>query len=150
VSRVLGFSFFLLLLAAIALISLKSMRPIAASAALADVTDIDWSLVSLGDATIPTGSRLTLRFEAGGKLSGHGGCNDFFANYTVSGAGIAIGAIGATRKACAAPQMALETRFLDMLGKTSSIEMRGTTLALSGPDGEVLAAFERVSTFGRS
>lgn len=147
-SRIFGFTFFLLLLAAFALISLKGMRPIPASTSLADVMDIDWTLISVDDEMVGNISRVTLRLKAGGKMNGHGECNDFFADYTVSEAGIEIGTIGVTRKACAASQVNPETALLDALGRTSGLGLRGHRLVLTDPDGGVLAIFERVSPSG--
>lgn len=138
-SRILGFAFFLLLLAAVAFITLQDMKPIADSSADTPVTGIEWKPVSIGGQDVAQDAKLQLRFEVDGKLNGNGGCNSFFGNYTLTDAGIDIGSIGATRMACPEPQMDLETRFFLALEKASRFESRGKRLILSDDAGVELA-----------
>jgi putative lipoprotein len=140
-NRIMGFTFFLLLLAAIALISLQDMRPIAEGRAGSVFTGIDWRPVSIGDEPVDADTMLTLRFEVDGKIGGHGGCNLFFASYTTSQAGIDIGPIGATRMACPEPQMTLEQKLFDALDNTSAVELRDSRLHLVDSTGATLAVF---------
>ena len=140
-NRIMGFTFFLLLLAAIALISLKDMRPIAQSSAGTSVTGIDWRPVTLGDETVDADTVRTLRFDDDGKISGHGGCNRYFASYEITGSGISIGPVGATRMACPEPEMILEQRLFDILDGTSAIEIRESLLYLLDETGATLAVF---------
>lgn len=140
-NRVMGFAFFLLLLAAIALITLKDMRPIAQSSADTVITGIDWHPVSIGDDPVDVNTLLTLRFENDGKISGHGGCNRFFASYESTESGIKIGPVGSTRMACPEPQMSLEQRLFEVLDNTSAIEMRDARLYLVDQAGTTLAVF---------
>jgi heat shock protein HslJ len=106
-NRVMGFTFFLLLLAAIALISLRDMRPIADSNAGTVITGIDWQLISIDESVVESDAGVSIRFEVDGKISGHGGCNSFFSSYTMNESVIDIGPVGATRMACPEPQMQL-------------------------------------------
>lgn len=141
-SKVIGFAFFLLLLAAVAFITLKDMKPLASSTAQRPFTEIDWRPLSIGEEPVDAASMLRLRFANDGKLNGHGGCNRFSGTYTKTPTGIDISPVGATRMACPEPQMRLETRLFDALGQTAGIENRGGRLILSDASGRVLAVFE--------
>jgi heat shock protein HslJ len=140
-NRVIGFTFFLLLLAAVAFITLKDMKPIASSNADTPITGTDWRPVSIGDQMVASDTRLHLRFEVDGKLNGNGGCNSFFGSYTLGDSGIDIGPIGATRMACPQPQMDLEAKFFLALEKAEKIESRANRLVLSDSAGVELAVF---------
>jgi heat shock protein HslJ len=136
-----GFAFFLLLLAAVAFVSLKDMRPIAESSASTVFTGVDWLPVSIGGETVETDSKLSVRFEDNGKVSGYGGCNSFFSTYTVNDSSIEIGPIGATRMACPDPQMNREIRFFEALEGAKRIVTRGSRMRLSDAEDETLADF---------
>ncbi len=140
-SRILGFTFFLLLLAALAFITLKDMKPIADSSADTPITGTDWKPVSIGDQVVADDAKLQLRFEVDGKLNGSGGCNSFFGNYVLTESGIDIGPIGATRKACPQPQMDLESRFFLALENAERVKSHGNRLILSDLAGVELAVF---------
>jgi heat shock protein HslJ len=146
-NRVMGFTFFLLLLAAIALISLKDMRPIADSSASTVITGIDWQLISIDETAVETNAGLSIRFEPDGKISGHGGCNSFFSSYTMHESAIDIGPVGATRMACPEPQMQLEQLYFDVLDNASTAEVRGARMRLADGDNKTLAVFvDKAST----
>lgn len=141
-NRIIGFAFFLLLLAAVAFFTLQHMKPIADSNADTALAGTDWRPLSIGDLIVPGDSRLHLRFEVDGKLNGYGGCNSFFGTYTFDGSGIDIGSIGATRMACPEPQMELEAKFLLALENAELFEIRANHLLLSDGDGVELAVFK--------
>jgi heat shock protein HslJ len=145
VSRIIGFTFFLLLLAAVAFVTLKDMKPIADSNADTPITGTVWRPVSIGDQMVASDTRLHLRFEVDGKLNGNGGCNSFFGSYTLGESGIDIGPIGATRMACPEPQMELEAKFFLALQKAEKIESRANRLVLSDNTGVELAVFEEAA-----
>lgn len=82
-------------------------------------------------------TKLWVQF-AEGNVRGHAGCNTFRATYTVNGDRVAIGAIAATRKACAAAGvMQQEREFLAALrsATTWAIDARGM-LDMHRADGE--------------
>jgi heat shock protein HslJ len=80
----------------------------------------------------------------GGRLSGHAGCNRFFASLVAEGdtpGAIRVSPPGATRMACEGEAMQAETRFLGALGATTGFGFRMGRLVLSssqGPGGLVL------------
>lgn len=147
-NRIIGFAFFLLLLAAIAFLTLKDMRPIADSNADTPIAGTDWRPVSIGERFVPADARLQLRFEVDGKLDGNGGCNRFFGSYTIQGTVIDIGAIGATRMACPEPQMELEADFFLALETVEKFEVRGNRLLLLDGAGEELVVLEEDASAG--
>ena len=75
-----------------------------------------WRLLRFGwDEPVPEGIGITAEFE-GDRISGSAGCNSYFA--TVKGPTpyeLGIGSVGSTRKACPAPEMEAEARFLKAL-----------------------------------
>jgi heat shock protein HslJ len=82
-------------------------------------------------------TKLWVQF-AEGSVRGHAGCNTFRATYAVDGDRVAIGAIAATRKACAAARvMQQEREFLAALrsATTWAIDARGM-LDMHRADGE--------------
>ncbi len=141
-TKIIGFTFFLLLLAAVAFITLKDMKPIADSGADTPITGTDWRPLSIGEQLVTEDTKLQLRFEVDGKLHGNGGCNSFFGSYTLTGSGIDIGPIGATRMACPEPQMDLESAFFLALETAEKIESHANRLILSDNTGVELAVFE--------
>jgi heat shock protein HslJ len=144
-NRIIGFTFFLLLLAAVAFITLQDMKPIANSNADTPITGTDWRPVSVGEQIVTDDARLHLRFEVDGKLNGNGGCNSFFGTYTLTETGIDIGALGATRMACPEPQMVLEAKFFLALEKAEKIESRANRLVLLDNAGVELVVFEEAA-----
>ena len=143
-NKVLGFTFFLLFLAAIAFISLKDMRPVAEMKADI-VTGKSWQPVALDGESISDETPLFVQFTADGKMTGHGGCNGFFGNYEVAGETFDIGPIGATRMSCPEPVMDLETRFLDALDRTEGAKVLGNRLNLVDSGGVIIAELVRVA-----
>lgn len=84
-----------------------------------ELTGIDWTLVSITTggtgAGVPEEVAATLRLDAG-QASGSGGCNEFFGDYLVDGAGLSLGPLGATKKLCADPQQQIEDAYFAALG----------------------------------
>jgi heat shock protein HslJ len=81
-------------------------------------------------------SKLTANFSTDGKLSGSAGCNNYTANYEVSGKNIKIDSVASTRKMCAKPDGVIEqeTQFLQALATVSSYQFDGKKLELRTAD----------------
>lgn len=112
-----------------------------------------WSLESInataGNPPLPAPGRTTptVTFETPndkgeGKVTGFGGVNRFFGNYTVSSGTIAIGALGATRMAGPTELMTLEKVLIGVIQKAQGWEVEKETLVLTGTAGS--ATFARV------
>jgi heat shock protein HslJ/membrane-bound inhibitor of C-type lysozyme len=82
-----------------------------------------WRIVEIdGSATLP-GTEPTLTFLGGGQVAGHGGCNRFSGGYALSGEGVGLGPIAATKMACLQEGvMAQESRLLDLLAATARFD----------------------------
>ncbi|HXZ05192.1 MAG TPA: META domain-containing protein [Ktedonobacteraceae bacterium] len=99
-----------------------------------------WTLVSFETDTekIPavTEAPATLIFSAEDeqthRLSGSGGCNRYFASYTLAGDRLSIGPLGSTRMMCGSNRMAQEDRFFQALSTAERCEQS---------NGELLIAF---------
>lgn len=67
----------------------------------------DWTATALNGAPIPAGAPVTLAFR-NDRVTGSSGCNSFTGGYQLTGEGLTLSDLGATRMACAAPQMETE------------------------------------------
>jgi heat shock protein HslJ len=81
----------------------------------------------------------TLTFDSEEKVSGMGGCNNFFGSIEIDGVAIAFGPIGATRKACGEAIDDQEFRFFTALAKVRSFEYgEGLLILLDDKGGQLL------------
>jgi len=81
-------------------------------------------------------------FKSGGEISGHGGCNQFFGQYTQDGETLKIGALASTKKFCA-DVMDSETIFLRTLQDTRRVNATHLLLKLYDADGTELMQLRR-------
>lgn len=90
-------------------------------------------------------TRISAIFGADGRVSGHAGCNRYFAPYTLAGEALTIGSAGATRMACAEPAglMQQETLFLDALASTARWRIDGDKLELRTAQGALAVSARR-------
>jgi len=83
-----------------------------------------WVLLAFADEPPLLLPPVTLEVDADGALRGSGGCNAYFGRWEVGDGGSRIGPLGATRRLCPAPEMAVEARYLAALGRVAG--WRGT------------------------
>ncbi|MGL4241117.1 MAG: META domain-containing protein [Beijerinckiaceae bacterium] len=100
----------------------------------------EWRVISLSGGGLPADAGVTVAFHAENRVTGRSGCNSYFATAESLGGRIAFGAVGSTRRACPPPQMALETRFLQILRSVDRWDMRNGRLTLMAPDGRRIVA----------
>lgn len=98
-----------------------------------------WELYSIGSHAPISGSKTTLRFEAG-QVSGLGGCNQYGGEYQINGDTLSIDKLYATEMACMSPAgvMAQEQDLLKALGDAQRFELGEGQLQITGPEGEAL------------
>jgi len=72
---------------------------------------VEW----IGERPLMDYSHLTVTFDESGRAYGNGGCNHWFASYTLDGDKLSFGPVGSTRKACAPALMEQEQRFFKAL-----------------------------------
>jgi heat shock protein HslJ len=113
----------------------------------ASVAGAEWELVELGGQAAPLGAggrRATMRFDAdSARVSGFGGCNRYFAAYTLDDdmPEIRFGAVGMTRMACS-EGMQLESQLADALSRTTRYTVQEGRLTLLDAS-SALAVFVR-------
>ena len=105
----------------------------------------EWLLVTMGDRDVPPTPSITATFGANGQVTGSGGCNQYFADYTSDETSLTVGNIGSTRMACEDEVMARETTFFEGLGSSVSWSIDGDRLVVIGPDGSEPLVFEVAS-----
>lgn len=81
-------------------------------------------------------------FKSGGEINGHGGCNQFFGQYTQEGQTLTIGALASTKKFCA-DVMQAETAFMQKLQDTRKVEATHIALRLYDADGQQIMQLRR-------
>ena len=140
-----GFAFFLLFLAGIALVMMQGRQMVQVGGSGAELTDINWQPIMVGEETIPEDSGMYIRFEVDGSIKGHGGCNAFFGSLERTDSGIGVGPLGGTRMACPEAVMDRETAFMDAVGKTTDFQSSKERMSLLNEDDGVLARFVAVA-----
>jgi len=108
----------------------------------------EWQLVfyNNGNTQVPveTGSKITLKLENDGNMSGSGGINSYFGPYTQIGTTITTGPLISTLMAGPEPLMDQEITYFQLLGSVSSFNIQGSTLELSDASGHTLLIFRAV------
>jgi heat shock protein HslJ len=100
------------------------------------LTGQTWVLDRLGAEAIER--PVTATFAAG-RVTGVAPCNSFSGPYAAEGTALRIGPLAATRRAC--PDLALEGRFLDGLGRTASARFTAAQMELLDAAGAPLMVF---------
>jgi len=98
--------------------------------AFGDIRGVTWQLSDMGDKAIDNNIITTLVFGDDNKISGKGGCNNYFGTYDLYTNGITISDIGSTRKMCSEDIMEQEMNYLDILGKAKSIKFNDYKLEI--------------------
>ena len=137
----LGFGFFLLFLAGIAFVMLqgRQMAQQNMPAGGSGLTGVTWRPTFVGAEPIPDDSAMFVQFEIDGSIKGYGGCNTFSGSLKKTAAGLQVGSLSATRKACAEPIMDRETAFMTALQNTRHFEVGDKRLQLTDDDSNMLA-----------
>jgi heat shock protein HslJ len=103
-----------------------------------------WQLSGLveGDAVVstPLDEKINMKFE-NGQLTGSGGCNQFFADYTIEGEKLTLGVMGSSKMACGDEIDQREAVFLGALTQAASYRLERATLTLLDANGNALMSF---------
>ena len=105
----------------------------------------EWVPVEIAGGEVEAPDQRFMRFGGDGKLSGHAGCNRFFATYLTDADAIEIGPVGATRMLCPDQIMEKEQQFLQVLQEAAVFEREGIALVLKDADGNVLACYHQTN-----
>jgi heat shock protein HslJ len=135
-----AFIFFMLFLAGIAFVNLRGMQEQAGSVGVSTdaLTASTWRPERLREMRLPQDTEMRIHFAADGNLSGNGGCNRFFGSYALTGEGLAIGELGATRMACPEPAASFEISFMDALQSASKATIAENRLVLKNSAGDTV------------
>lgn len=82
-----------------------------------------WVVEDLNGGGVIDRALTSLLFDEDGRVSGNGGCNQYSAAYELTGEGVRIGPIGATKKACVPALMSQEMLFFDILTKVTRFDI---------------------------
>jgi putative lipoprotein len=103
----------------------------------------EWRVTELDGERLKEGeSALWLAFAEGGRLSGFAGCNRLTGHYEGADPALRLSAIGLTRMACAAPAMAVESRFIAALGAVANVRPGAEQMELRDAAGAVRLRLE--------
>lgn len=103
-----------------------------ASSELAELENVEWTLIELDRAAIAATSRPAPTLKLSSKerrVSGFAGCNRYTGGYELKADQVTFSAIATTRMAC--PEPTPEASLLKALGDTASWKVVGRTLELS-------------------
>lgn len=103
-----------------------------------------WLAEDIRGGGVIDNAQSTLSFEAGGKVTGSGGCNRLFATATIAGESLAFAGIGTTRMACAPALMDQERKFLGALTATRTFRFEGPYLKFYDRAGADLVRFTQL------
>lgn len=103
-----------------------------------------WRVVRIGDKRVGPAVQVTMLFDAEGRVSGKGGCNQYSAGVTLTGEGLSFQKGLSTMMACEPPLMDTERAFLDRIEKINRFSMENERrLVLHAADGSTIVAERR-------
>ena len=117
----------------------QEMAPAVQPVAGTDIKDVWWRGTAIAGCAVGS-SPVTLMFGSDGKIGGKSACNNYSANYMLTGSELRVyaGMIG-TRMACPANVMAQETQFRDVLAAATLAKLQSDgTLMIAAPNGQSL------------
>ncbi len=132
------------------LVEIVSQTPVAAgeTGEVNALQGVRWVLVSYLNAAGETVTALadrevTAEFGPDGRVAGNGGCNRYFASYTVDGGNLTIGQAGSTMMACEPVEiMNQEAAFLAALGSAAAWHVEGEQLHILNAADETIILFQ--------
>ncbi len=92
-------------------------------------------------ASLAADSEVNALFDADGRVSGRGGCNNYNGPFTLDGNNIKIGPVASTMMACDEATMKQEMAYFKALENTTTYSIRGNTLELRAADGALQVSF---------
>jgi len=101
----------------------------------------EWVVEDIDRGGIIDRSRVTLNFDAQGRVFGRSGCNTYNGRYTLTGENLTVASPVTTLKACAESLMQQERRFLEILGDVQRFEFSEIgALILHAANGRTITA----------
>jgi heat shock protein HslJ len=101
----------------------------------------EWVVADINGKGIVDRSRATLDFFDDGRVAGRASCNNFTAQYTLTGETLTVSKAAGTMMACEPALMAQERLFLDVLQNVRRFDLRPDgALVLQTDDGRAITA----------
>ena len=93
-----------------------------------------WEVVEIEGKAVSDPARTTIDFAPEGRLAGIAACNRYFGSYALSGEGLRLSPLGATKMACEPGAMDEERRFIEAAGRVDAfaIATDGSLRLLAG------------------
>lgn len=115
-----------------------------------ELTGVLWTLVSYVNAAgepvdAPADAGITAEFTTEGRVGGRGGCNSYFASYTVDGNNLTISQAGSTMMACEPEIMQREADYLAALQSAATFAVAGDELQIANADGVTVLVYRAVA-----
>lgn len=108
----------------------------------APLLGVEWVVEDIADAGIIDFSRVTLNFDADGRLYGRASCNHYSGTYEIEGDQLSVGQTAVTMQACAPALNNQERRFLGVLQDARGFEIDDTgKLIIRASSGQTLEAY---------
>jgi heat shock protein HslJ len=105
------------------------------------LTGDEWAVEDIGGAGVIDIARTSMQFGEDGRVTGSGACNRYGASYTLTGEGLSIGPVMATKRGCVEAVMDQEDRFFTALDAVDRFEIDATgALVLFGGGEQLLLA----------
>jgi heat shock protein HslJ len=101
----------------------------------------EWVVTDVAGKGLVDRSRATLNFGGDGRVYGRGSCNNYTAQYTITGEALTVGKTAGTMMACEPAVMQQESLFLDVLRSVRAFDFRDDgALFLRAGDGRTIVA----------
>jgi heat shock protein HslJ len=119
--------------------SCSSVKDLDGSKAL---TANSWKLKTMNgnELNLSSVKEISLVFDKAGKISGFGGCNNYFGTYTSAGDMLTFSDIGSTKMAC--DDMGIESNYFNLIKKTDKYKAANGVLTLYS-SGSAVLLFEK-------
>ncbi len=82
-----------------------------------------WEVVEIDGKAVADPTRVTVDFAPEGRLAGSTACNRYFGSYALSGEGLRLSPLGATKMACEPGAMEEERRFIEAAGRITGFAL---------------------------
>ena len=92
-----------------------------------------WKLSNTGLTQAPT-----ITFMNDGKVRGYAGCNRFFGGYRLTGEGLSLERMAATKMMCGAAEMTVEDTYLEQLATVNRFSIENNQLILHHDGGQLV------------
>lgn len=102
-----------------------------------------WEVVEIGGKAVTDPARTTLDFASEGRLAGMAACNRYFGSYVLSGEGLRLSPLGATKMACEPGAMDEERRFMEATGRITGFAIAADGSLILRAGGEALMRARR-------